>query len=64
MGHHYVPQRYLKGFQAREKPAWIWMYDKEQGTAKLLPIKQVAQVPEFYARTSSATQRGRRNPRQ
>ncbi len=49
MGHHVVPQRYLKGFEANEKPGFIWMYDKEQNSAKLLPIKQVAQVPGFYA---------------
>ena len=49
MGHHVVPQRYLKGFQAKERPLFIWMFDKEQNSAKLLPIKQVAQVPEFYA---------------
>ena len=49
MGHHVVPQRYLKGFQAKGKAGFIWMFDKEQNSAKLLPIKQVAQVPGFYA---------------
>jgi hypothetical protein len=48
LGHHFVPQRYLKGFQAPERPGWIWMYDKLTQTQKLLPIKQVAQAPGFY----------------
>lgn len=48
MGHHYVPQRYLKGFQTREGRGCIWMYDKTTGTRKLLPIKQVAQAGGFY----------------
>jgi hypothetical protein len=49
MGNHVVPQRYLKGFQTKARPSFIWMYDKKVNTSKLLPIKQVAQVPGFYA---------------
>jgi Protein of unknown function (DUF4238) len=48
MGHHFVPQRYLKGFQDRTAPGNIWMYDKAGRTANRLPIKQVAQAPGFY----------------
>lgn len=48
MGHHYVPQRYLKGFQTREGRGCIRMFDKATGTRKLLPIKQVAQAGGFY----------------
>jgi Protein of unknown function (DUF4238) len=48
MGHHYLPQRYLKGFQAPATPGCIWMYDKQKETSKLLPIKQVGQMAEFY----------------
>src|SRR5207244_2691970 len=29
-------------------PGWLWMYDKLQGTRKLLPVKQVAQEAGFY----------------
>ena len=29
MGHHYVPQRYLRGFQCPEKPGWVWAFDKQ-----------------------------------
>src|SRR5262249_11349829 len=48
MGKHYVAQKYLRGFEDQTKPNWIWMYDKRQGTRKSLPIKQVAQEPDFY----------------
>lgn len=49
MGHHVVPQRYLRAFEVKDRPGFIWMFDKEKKTAKCLPIKQVAQVPGFYA---------------
>jgi hypothetical protein len=49
MGHHFVPQRYLRGFQTNENKDLIWMYDKNAKTAKRLPIDRVAQVPGFYS---------------
>jgi Protein of unknown function (DUF4238) len=48
MGHHSVPRRYLRGFESANRPNWIWMFDKEDGSRKHLPISQVAQAPEFY----------------
>src|SRR5688572_8703709 len=48
MGHHYLPQRYLRGFQASAAPGAIWMYDKQAGTRKRVPIKEVAQARGFY----------------
>lgn len=48
MGKHYVPQKYLRGFEVPTKPFWIWMYDKTKGTKKLLPIDKVAQEADFY----------------
>jgi hypothetical protein len=48
MGHHYVPQRYLRGFEIPDNPGYIWTYDKERKVANALPIKQVAQSPGFY----------------
>ena len=48
MGHHFVPQRYLKGFQPPDNLGFIWMFDKLTQKSKCLPIKQVAQVPGFY----------------
>lgn len=29
MGHHYIPQKYLRGFAETENPDAIWMYDKK-----------------------------------
>src|SRR5262249_44406355 len=49
MGHHAVPQRYLRGFQCGERPDFIWTYDKQAGTLKCLPIRQVVQSPAFYS---------------
>ena len=57
MGQHSVPQNYLKGFSDPEHPAKIWMFDKSQPThkPKRLPIKAVAQGPDFY--TAEAEQK-------
>ncbi len=48
MGHHSVPQRYLKAFQAPASPGHIWASDKQGPVCNLLPIKRVAQSPAFY----------------
>jgi hypothetical protein len=48
MGHHYVPQEYLKGFEAQGTNGMLWTYDKSQATFALLPIKNVAQSPGYY----------------
>lgn len=50
MGQHYVPQNYLKGFSDPEHPTMIWMSDKNEPALrpKRLPIKAVAQQPDFY----------------
>jgi hypothetical protein len=48
MGHHYVPQAYLCGFEVPAKPGMIWTYDKKNCSCKCLPIKSVAQSPGFY----------------
>ena len=48
MGYHFIPQRYLRGFEAKRDPGMIWMFDKKTTTHKLAPISKVAQSPEFY----------------
>lgn len=48
MGHHYVPQRYLKNFEATDRPAFVRQYDKITRSAKWLHIKSVAQAKEYY----------------
>jgi hypothetical protein len=45
---HFVPQKYLRGFEDPARPGFIWMYDKQEGICKQVPIKQVAQAPAFY----------------
>lgn len=49
MGHHYVPQHYLRHFGTPEDPSNIWMYDKFEKESKRLPIKNVAQSSGFYS---------------
>ena len=54
MGHHYVPQEYLRGFAAPEQAGTIWMYDKQTDAFKRLPIKAVAQEADFYDQDTEA----------
>lgn len=49
MGHHYVPQRYLKNFEAVGHPGCIWMHDKKDAIARCIPIKNTAQAPGYYS---------------
>jgi hypothetical protein len=49
MGHHFVPQRYLRNFENPSRPGFIWLHDKRGGPARLAPIKQVAQAKRFYS---------------
>ena len=48
MGHHYIPQHYLRGFEVSDQPGTIWMYDRTAKKSKCLPIKVVAQEPGYY----------------
>ena len=48
MGQHYLPQQYLRHFAIPSDEDHIWMYDKQSGKAKRLPIKAAAQSPGFY----------------
>jgi hypothetical protein len=49
VGHHYVPQKYLRNFEARGQPGFIWLHDRQGGKPKLAPIAQVAQSKGFYS---------------
>lgn len=49
MGHHYVPQRYLRNFEARGQPGFIWLHDKQGGKPTLAAIAQVARSKGFYS---------------
>ncbi len=48
MGHHYVPQKYLKGFAETKNLDAIWMYDKQLRQFTNPGIKSVAQESGFY----------------
>jgi hypothetical protein len=49
MGHHFVPQRYLRNFEDRNKPGYIWVHDKREDLAHLAEIEHVAQSKGFYS---------------
>lgn len=49
MGHHFVPQRYLRNFENPSRPGFIWLHDKRGGPTRLARIAQVAQVRGFYS---------------
>jgi hypothetical protein len=48
MGHHYVPQHYLKGFASEAHPELVWMFDKKSREFRQVPIRVAAQKPSFY----------------
>jgi AraC-like DNA-binding protein len=52
MGHHYVPQEYLRGFADPENPGKIWMYDKQSCQFTHASIKSVAQEAGYYSETT------------
>jgi hypothetical protein len=49
MGHHYVPQKYLRGFAELGNDEAIWMYDKKLHKFTNSGIKSVAQEAGFYS---------------
>lgn len=48
MGHHFVPQYYLRRFAAEDAPELIWMYDKKQQRYAKPAIAKAAQQAAFY----------------
>lgn len=49
MGHHFVPQRYLRNFEDPGKPGYIWVHDKSGGQPRPASVAKVAQSKAFYA---------------
>ena len=47
MGHHYIPQKYLKGFSGTN-PNKVWMYDKRKRQFSEAAISKIAQESAFY----------------
>lgn len=50
MGHHYVPQEYLRGFTHPSCPKALWQFDKEtqRFSAEPASIAKIAQQRSFY----------------
>lgn len=48
MGHHYVPQSYLRNFGVPSQPDFIWLYQKRGGPTRFVPVAGVAQAKRFY----------------
>jgi hypothetical protein len=49
MGHHFVPQRYLRNFEDPGHPRYIWVHDRQGDTPQLAKIEKVAQSRKFYS---------------
>jgi hypothetical protein len=47
MGHHYLPQYYLKGFS--DTGGMIWVYEKESGKTFNTQVKNVANITNLYS---------------
>lgn len=49
MGHHFVPQEYLRNFKDPSRPDFVWLHDKRGGPARPAAIGKVAQAKQFYS---------------
>ena len=49
MGHHYVPQRYLRNFEDPKSPGLLWLHDKRDVVARPAAIRSVAQAKGYYS---------------
>jgi hypothetical protein len=48
MGHHFVPQAYLRGFQDASRPGFIWVQSRRGSNPRSAAIDDVAQSRGFY----------------
>jgi len=55
MGHHFVPQRYLRNFEDPSHPGYIWVHDRHGGDPQLANIAKVAQSRNFYSQSTEVT---------
>ncbi len=54
MGHHYIPQAYLRGFTEPGSDRFLWMYDKVTDSFSRASVKKVAQQSGFYSQEVEA----------
>lgn len=48
MGHHFIPQAYLRSFADPNYPKSIWVYDKHGSVPRLASIQKVAQSKQYF----------------
>lgn len=53
MGHHFVPQAYLRAFEDPNRPGMIWVYSRS-GALNIASIAKVAQSAGFYDASDEA----------
>jgi hypothetical protein len=54
MGHHFVPQAYLRPFEDPSRPGFVWVQSRRDEAPRLASIEDVAQSRAFY---DSATEK-------
>jgi hypothetical protein len=54
MGHHFVPQQYMRNFEDPNRRGFIWLHDKQGGDPRSVPITKVAQAKGFYSKETEA----------
>jgi Protein of unknown function (DUF4238) len=52
MGHHFVPQRYLRNFEDPDHRGYVWVHDRHGGEGQLANIAKVAQSRNFYSQST------------
>jgi hypothetical protein len=52
MGHHFVPQRYLRNFEDPNHRGYVWVHDRYAGEGQLANIAKVAQSRNFYSQST------------
>ena len=51
MGHHFVPQAYLRCFENPSRPGFIWLHSKRDPMPRQASIEQAAQSRGYYSST-------------
>lgn len=49
MGHHTVPQQYLRNFEDPKRPGFLWLHEKQGDSSRHAAIKNVVQSRGFYS---------------
>jgi len=53
MGHHFVPQRYLRNFADPHHPGYIWVHDRHGGEAQTRQtLRKLPKAEDFYSQST------------